>query len=177
MPGEGGRAGFLPRLRIYSSPSLRLPPLTGRYTICSPKIAIAVPAGSLPGVFFGGRPDTGSRYRCPLEYDPVLGKQSFFFANPDGILSGTVNAILSYVHGSYAITSFIVGPGNGKISNHKFVSEIITYPRADRARSSSSPGQTRPCSYGTTPGCPRRRDFYQAIYIHSSACVYQKRDA
>ena len=62
----------------------------------------------------------------------------------------------------------------GKFQNTR-VSEIITYPRADRARSSSSPGQTRPCIYGTTPGCPRRRDFYQAIYIHSNACVYQKR--
>ncbi|WP_422150036.1 hypothetical protein [Methanoregula sp.] len=64
-------------------------------------------------------PDTGSRYRRHTEYDPVLGKQSFFFANLDGILPGTVNAILSDVRGSYAITSFIVGPGSKKISKHK----------------------------------------------------------
>ena len=113
MPGAGGRAGFLPRLRIYSSPSLCRPPLTGRYTI-RPQIASAIPAGSL----LGGVPDTGSRYRRPPEYDPVLGKQSFFFANLDGILPGTVNAILSDVRGSYAITSFIVGPGSGKILKH-----------------------------------------------------------
>jgi hypothetical protein len=66
----------------------------------------------------GGYPDTGSRYRRPPEYDPVLGKPLFFFANLDGILPGNVNAILSYVHGSYAITSFIVGPGSEKISKN-----------------------------------------------------------
>jgi hypothetical protein len=64
-------------------------------------------------------PDTGSRYRRQPEYDPVLGKQLFFFANLDDILPGTVNAIVSYKRGSYAITSFIVGPGSRKISKHK----------------------------------------------------------
>ena len=90
--------------------------LTGRYTIL--KIAITIPAGSLR-VFFG----RGAGHRFPVSPSYGVrsgpGKQSFFFANLDGILPGTVNAILSDVRGSYAITSFIVGPGSRKISKHK----------------------------------------------------------
>ena len=90
--------------------------LTGRYTIL---IAITIAAGSLPGVFLEGCRTPVPGIAVIRSTDPVLGKQSFFFANLDGILPGTVNAILSDVRGSYAITSFIVGPGSKKISKHK----------------------------------------------------------
>ena len=85
-----------------------------------PSVPLKLPSPFLPGL--SGVFGEGGRTPVPgiavILVDPVLGKQSFFFAHLSGILPGTVNAILSDVRGSYAITSFIVGPGSGKILKH-----------------------------------------------------------
>ncbi len=129
--------------------------LTGRYTIL---IAITIAAGSLPGVFLEG-------CRTPVPGIAVIRSTIRSWANSR---SSLLTLMASFREPSMPSCLMCVDPmlslpllsaREARKFQNTSVSEIITYPRADRVRCSSSPGQTRSYIYGTTPGCPRMRDF------------------